>query len=133
MTVVWGGNHIVDCVALLSWKDQVVLTVSPSPLRVDLKTPAELPAGRAMTIASNQVVESPAEIRVVATHESVTVLLDHVPLLMVVDIGRDSLLVRADLRPLGIAVFDDAAGLHIGASVLRNNRFSGCASAIALG
>jgi hypothetical protein len=133
MNVVWGGNHIVDCVALLSWKDQVVLSVSSSPPRVDLKTPANPPNGKAVTIAQNQVIESPPGIKVAVTPESVAVLLDDVPLLTVVDIGQDSLLVRADLRPLGMTVFDDASGLHIGASVLANNRFSGCSTAIALG
>ena len=81
----------------------------------------------------NQVIESPPGIKVAVTHESVAVLLDDVPLLTVVEIGQDSLLVRADLRTLGMTVFDDAAGLHIGASVLRNNRFSGCSTVIDLG
>jgi hypothetical protein len=133
MNVIWGGNRIVDCVALLSWKDQVVLAVSSAPPRVDLRTPAEARPAKGVRIEQNQIVETLPGIKVAVKAESVAVLLDALPILTVVDIGSDTLLVRADFRPLGMSVFDDAAGLHIGASVLTNNHFSGCSTAIALG
>jgi hypothetical protein len=133
MNIIWGGNHMQDCLALLTWQDQVVLAVKDSPLRVSLKTPQPGTATPQVVVEDNQVVDTNEQVRVVSNAQSIAVLLNGAPILLLQEIGESNLLLHSDLRPLGMNIYDDAAGLHIGGSVLAANHFSGCSTAISLG
>jgi hypothetical protein len=70
--------------------------------------------------------------RVVLADKSVTVLFGHFPILIAVAEDASGVVLRLDLRPIGMNVFDDAAGLHVGANSLSGNRVSNSATAISL-
>lgn len=137
MTVVWGHNHFVDCVALLAWKGELVLGVASGPLRIDLKTPTTADVKRSLRIEANMVVESSSnDVNVIARDASVSILLGDAALLMAHDLGDGNgprIMLHTDLRLLGMNIFDDSAGLHVGGSTLARNRFVGLSTAIALG
>jgi hypothetical protein len=134
MNVVWGSNSLRNCVALLSWKDEIVLSISGSPLRIDLRTPSSSNAKAKLRVDQNRVVESePGDTKVVETTHAVAILKNGIPILMAQDAGNDEITLHTDLRPLGMNIFDDAAGLHIGGSTLANNSFAGLSTAISLG
>ena len=133
MRVTWGGNDLIDCVALLAWGDQVVLRVSSSPIRVDLKVPSAA-SDSGLEIQGNELITpTVSKARVVTTSEAVAVFWQSVAILMAQEIDANTVLLHTDFRALGVNIFDDAAGLHIGGSLLGGNTFSGCSTAIALG
>jgi hypothetical protein len=111
-----------------------VLRVQVSPVRIDLKTPAGLLAGDEIDIQENRLV-APAgpEARVAATPQAVAVFWKNLPILMAQAVESDTILIHADFRPLGMNIFDDAAGLHVGGGLLGGNSFRGCSTAISLG
>jgi hypothetical protein len=131
--VVWGNNRFIDCVTLVGWKDEIVLSMAPKPLRIDMKTPTSgMP--KKLRIVANEVIESTYDkINVASTATSISVVLGDSPLLMAQDVGDDRVLLHTDFRPVGMNIFSDAAGLHVGASSLGGNVFEGFSIAISLG
>jgi hypothetical protein len=142
LIVVWGGNRLIDCVALLSWKDRTVLRISTSPIRVDFFVPPGVSAGsQPLEIAANQLLApefSPRELSISSSPNAVAVLWTELPIVTAQDIGTDRVsghpmvLLHTDLRPLGMNVFDDAAGIHVGEGLLARTAFSHCSTAIFL-
>jgi hypothetical protein len=137
MKVVWGKNTLIDCVNLLGWGDQSVLRVREEPLRVDLSTPATLPSQVELRVEGNVVrKDSTSSVRVSADPHAVTVVWKEVPILMAFraeGAGGNAVYLRVDLRPLGMKIFDDSEGLHVGGTVLADHELSGCSTAILLG
>jgi hypothetical protein len=133
MKVIWGGNDFIDCVALLG--NSVVLQVlSPSPVRINFSLPASPLTPVPVEIRDNVVVTGADHIRVFSeSHDSVAVIWQSLPILMAQQISADTVLLHTDFRPLGIAIFDDGAGLHVGSGILSGNNFTGCSIGIALG
>ncbi len=137
MIVRWGGNLFRDCVALLSYGNQVVLAVSGPPIRIDLAAPPPIfPV--ALNIQQNQLLGArPVHFKVFGTPDpetpqAVTILAGDRPVLMAQAIAADEIILHVDLRALGVNIFDDASGLHVGDSTLANNTFEGSSTAIAL-
>ncbi len=134
MKVSWGGNDLTDCVALLASQDKIMLRVSPSPVRVDFIVPTTAVTPFPVEIRANRI-EGPksGDIRVSESPGAVAVFWKGVPILMAQQIDDDAVLLHTDFRPLGMAIFDDAAGLHVGSGILSGNNFTGCSIGIALG
>jgi hypothetical protein len=140
--VVWGGNRLIDCVSLLSWKDRTILSVSTSPVLVHLTVPPDGTNGlKPLKIEANELISStppPREVDIRISPTGVAILWTQLPIVTVLDIGLDRpsghrmVLLRTDLRPLGINVFDDAAGIHVGEGLVARTAFSRCSTAIVL-
>jgi hypothetical protein len=109
-----------------------MLRVSLSPVRVDLRVP--LGVQSELEIRANRPANGEAaDVTVAESPQAVAIFWKNAPILMAQQIDDDSILLHTDFRPLGIEIFDDAAGLHIGGSILGGNSFAGCSTAIALG
>ncbi len=103
--------------AIIAAGERVLLAVKTNPLRVTLRTPHP---GSGVEVVENQLLRG-AGIRIVVSPTAVAIILDgSVPLVMAHVAHDDSELVicRVELRPLGMAIWDDAEGLHVGASVV---------------
>ena len=134
MKVIWGGNELTDCVALLASNDKIMLSVLPSPVRVDFIVPATIATPFPVEIRSNRVTGSgSSDVRVAESPGAVAVFWRNMPILMAQEVAESTVLLHTDFRPLGMEIFDDAAGLHIGSGVLAANNFVGCSIGIALG
>lgn len=144
MIVVWGGNRMIDCVALLSWQDQIVLGIADAkPLKVTFSVPRSISEGsQSLEIVENQIVAprpKPRELSVSWSPDALTVLWKDVPIITALEIEPEPLnpshrrvVLRTDLRPLGMNIFDDGAGIHVGGSVIARTAFSHCSTAIRL-
>lgn len=142
MIVLWGGNRMVDCVALLSWQDRAVMTVASRPVRVDFSVPPSLGVDApSFEIVANQVVSParpPKELAIRESPDAVAILWTELALVTAQEIGTDEatgtpiVLLHADLRLLGMNVFDDAAGIHVGGALVARTSFSRCSTAITL-
>jgi hypothetical protein len=131
--VIWGGNDFIDCVSLLG-HSVVLQVVSPSPVRINFRLPTSVTTPTPVEIRDNGVIVGADHTRVFSdSPDSVAVIWKNVPILMGQQLSADTVLLHADLRPLGIAIFDDAAGLHVGSGILSGNNFTGCSIGIALG
>jgi hypothetical protein len=73
------------------------------------------------------------DVQVVGTAQSFTIFRQDFPLVLASLVRPETVLLRLDLRPLGINIFDDFAGLHIGANVFVRNEVRNAAIAINLG
>ena len=132
MIVVLGGNEFVDCESILAAKGESLLSVRAAPLAVTIRTPKGWQSLQALTVEANEVTPLQDGVRVVHDGASVSVLFHDFPMLFAVSGGPDRVLLRVDLRSIGINLFDDAEGLHIGGNVFRGNRISSAATAISL-
>jgi len=133
MIVVLGGNEFVDCENILAAKGEPLLSVRAPPLTITIRTPQGWPPPQALTVVSNEALPHQEGVRVVRDGVSVCVVFHDFPMLFAVSEKPDRVLLRLDLRSIGINVFDDAQGLHIGGNFFRGNRISNAATGISLG
>ncbi len=134
--ILLGTNRFTRCQAMIRIKSHVVLRVEANPLRVDLSTPGGLPGVRKIRVETDASLAEPKKASpgcfAVVQPSSITIVFDGQPLLFATQTDPKTVHIRMDLRPLGVAVYDDASGLHLGASTLAHNEFVDCATAIAL-
>jgi len=131
-TVVLGGNRFVDCESILAYRGTAILKVGFAPLRLDLATPEDLPSHRVVRV--DQQGWSPQDrVRVVRTPQSFAVFWEDDALAVATLLDPETAHLKLDLRPLGINIYDDPDGLHIGQNTFAGNRVSGSAAAISLG
>ena len=96
-------------------------------------TPPDLPSGRSVQVVDNvSQPESALSVRVVGGDKSVAVFWDETPLVIATSLAESLVSLRVDLRAIGINLFDDADGLHIGGNTFAGNLVSGASTAIAL-
>lgn len=131
--VVLGSNHFVDCADILAIRQHSLLRVSADPLRISLTTPPDLPSVGAVQVIDNQSRSgSDPKVRVVQSETSVAVFWHEAPLLIATALGDGAVSLRLDLRPLGINLYDDTLGLHLGSNRIAGNQIANCSTAIAL-
>lgn len=88
-------------------------------------------------IVDNEVKEKGEEAgsnpRVVASQTNVSIFWNAALLVSATLLDRETVHLKIDLRRVGIHIYDDPAGLHVGQNTLTGNSFANCATAIALG
>lgn len=131
-TVILGGNRFVDCESILAFKGASVLKVDFNPLRLRLVTPEALPSQRTVRV-DEQERSPPDRVRVVRTPQSFAIFWDDDALAVATLLDAETAHLKLDLRPLGIHIYDDPEGLHIGQNTFAGNQVSGSAAAISLG
>jgi hypothetical protein len=122
--VILGGNHFIDCPILLAYKGTPMLRVLFHPLRVELNLPPDLPAA-----------PHPPVVRHVTTERSDAIFSagDHaIAIATLLDPATDTAHLLLDLRPVGLNIYDDLAGLHIGDNLITRNEVQGAGIAINL-
>ncbi|HBH03556.1 MAG: hypothetical protein A2W08_16060 [Candidatus Rokubacteria bacterium RBG_16_73_20] len=130
-TVLLGRNRFVECGSILAYKGVPLLSVAFDPLRLELATPEGLPSGRAVHVDPKG--KSPEDrVRVVATPHSFAIFWGEDALAVATLLEAGTVHVKLDLRPLGINIYDDADGLHIGQNTFSGNVVSRSAVAISL-
>lgn len=131
-TVILGRNRFVDCGSLLVHGGVPFLRVEVDPLRIERRTPEYLPSGRRVRVdPSGHAPED--HVRVVATPQSFAILWDDDALATATLLEPETVHLKLDLRPLGINIYDDPGGLHIGGNLCSGNVVSKAAAAISLG
>jgi hypothetical protein len=131
--VVLGSNRFVDCRVIVAIRQHDLLRVATSPLRLSLTTPPDLPSGRSVQVvdSANQPSSAPS-VKVISGDKSVAVFWEEAPLVIATLLAESLVSLRADLRSIGINLFDDAEGLHIGTNLFAGNWLSGASTAIIL-
>jgi hypothetical protein len=117
--VLLGKNRFIDCDSILAYKGQIVLRVRFEPLRVNLVTPEGLPSGRAVHV-DDKAIRPRQSVKIVETSNSFAVFWNESALVLATLLSEDTAHLKLDLRPLGMLIYDDVDGLHIG-----QNRFTG--------
>ena len=122
--MILGGNEFIDCHSLVSIRGTPLLRVSLSPLRIELTIPPDLPKP-----------PTQLELRHVTTERSDAVFtsVNHaVAIATVLDSKTNTVHLRLDLRPIGINIYDDVSGLHVGTNLFSGNVVKGAGTAINL-
>ena len=97
-------------------------------------TPTTVPSGRTVNVVANERKPgSSKEVKVVKSDTSVAIFWEEAPLVIATLLDTGTVSLRADLRPIGINLYDDADGLHIGNAHFRSSTFSRAAVAFQLG
>jgi hypothetical protein len=138
VTVRIGSSRFQDCRSIISYMDRPMLQLEADPIRATVRMPPERGIPPTIAIEENRFVSPPVApesqgLRLKSDLNSLALTLNDVPLLMATLVDRETIVARIDFRPVGINIFDDAEGLHIGANILRGKHFSHSASAIDLG
>jgi hypothetical protein len=117
-------------------KDHPLLQVALSPLRVSLRLPKDIPSRRFFEIVDNAVkgedVRANPELRIVPSETNVSIFWGDRLLLSATLLDPETAHLKIDLRPVGILIYDDHDGLHIGRNVLARVSFANCITAFSL-
>lgn len=133
-SVILGSNKISNCQTLISVKDQPLLQIDFSPLRIHLKLPRSLPSNIFFEIANNAVQgDPPPNLRVIAGETNVSVFWKDFLIVSATVLDQEAVHLKLDLRPVGMALYDGPEGLHIGGNLLARSSFANCMTAISLG
>ena len=133
MQVLIGTNVFEDCETILSFRTKTFLAVSNEPLRVQLHTPDDLPSGRHVHVDSQAESPSSGAVKVVAKPDFVGIFWEMQPLILAARVEPTVINVHLDLRALGLAIFVDPDGLHVGGGTFSRNAIKNAKTAIALG
>jgi hypothetical protein len=134
-----GTNHFVDVDTIVSIRNEPTLKIADGPLRITIVTPADLPSGRSIRVVENRPEptagssEVAPQVRVVVGDTNVAVFWEQFLIAVATQLGVGSVHVHVDLRPIGILLFDDASGLHVGAMQFSNSTVKGPRTAFMLG
>lgn len=133
--VILGGNEFVDCASIVAVRGEPLLSVATGPLRVTLNTPAGWPGAQEISIHENELKPGQPDARLMKADHAIVLLVREVPVLVAMadPDHPHEVLVRLDLRPIGIQLFDDADGLHLGTNLYSRNRVSNASTAVTLG
>jgi hypothetical protein len=130
--VLLGGNRFVECDSILAYRGMPILKVGFDPLRLELATPEGRPSHPHVRV--DQKGASPQDrVQIVATPQSFAVFWQEHALAVATLLDAGTAHLKLDLRPLGINIYDDLDGLHIGHNVFSGNVVSHSAAAISLG
>lgn len=136
-SVTVGTNRITNCRTLVGIKDRPLLQVALSPLRVSLRLPPDLPSRIFFEIVDNVIqgegAKTNPQLRVVQGESNVGIFLKDTLLLSATLLDRETAHLKIDLRSVGLQIFDDHQGLHIGNNILARASFTNCMTAISLG
>lgn len=116
-------------------RGEPLLSVATGPLRVTLNTPAGWPGAQEISIHENELKPGQPDARLMKADHAIVLLVREVPVLVAMadPDHPHEVLVRLDLRPIGIQLFDDADGLHLGTNLYSRNRVSNASTAVTLG
>lgn len=133
--VLLGGNEFVDCASIVEVRGEQLLRVAVGPLRITLATPTGWDETQAIAVVENDLKLGTKNARVLGAEHSVAVLSRDIPIVVAIADPEKpgEVHLRIDLRPLGIQLFDDASGLHVGSNLFTGTRVSNAATAISLG
>lgn len=135
-SVIIGTNRLINCQTVISLKGQPMVQVSFSPLRVSLRLPKDLPSGVAFNIVENELKQKSkvgSNLRMIISETNVSIFWGNLLLLSATLLDNETAHLKIDLRGLGINIYDDVVGLHIGSNTLTGNSFENCATAIGVG
>lgn len=128
--VVIGGN-VFDCEHAITVENESLFDIrwsdGKTTVDVTVKSP---PAKRPLRVRANRVEEGDAKIEAGAT--SVTIRVGGAPV-MSVNSRADEASVDLDLRPLGLTIFTDAQGLHLGTNLISRCSAIGTKVGLAIG
>lgn len=122
MTVILGKNRFVNCQVILGFDGRALLAVSPSPLAVELSLPPEV----------TKDADRPT-LNEVRSDESFGIFSGDDAIVLATRIAPDSIHLKLDLRAVGMNIYDDVAGLHVGGSTFAGNELVAAAIGINLG
>lgn len=133
-SVIVGSNKISNCHTLIGVKDQPLLRIEFPPLRIHLRLPRDLPSNVYFEIADNKVQgASIRDLRVISGDTNVSVFWKDFLILSATLLDQETVHLKLDLRPIGMVLYDDPQGLHIGSNLLARSLFANCMTAISLG
>jgi hypothetical protein len=119
--VILGGNNLIDCPTLLAYRGAPVLRVLFNPFHLELNVPEDVPG------------PPPAVLRHVSTERSDAIFAGGDQAVAIATLlDPETAHLHLDLRPLGINIYDDLSGLHVGNNLFSGNVVQGAAVAINL-
>ena len=128
-----GTNRFVDCRALIGYQGTQVLAVHTSPLAVALRIPADIGQDGTQVVVENCSVLSGRGISISRDERSFAIYAGESLVAVALLRDGDTAYRKLDVRALGMQIYDDIDGLHIGANLFARNEIHNAAVAIALG
>lgn len=136
--IIVGGNGFRDCQTIIAFGGQSLLGVSGKSGDVELRVPMRNadPSGVGLVIDGHEIsgadpiLEGQLFLR--SHDDEVRVFFQHALLLVVSKLSPTTTHVHLDLRPLGVRVFSDAEGLHVGPHTFFNLAFQAESPAISV-
>ena len=102
-----------------------------------MKLPQNLPSRISFEIIDNVLkgdgADNNSDLRIVSGETNVSIFWKDSLLLSATLLDNETSHLKLDLRPVGIVIYDDPEGLHIGSNLLAKSSFANCMTAISLG
>ena len=77
--------------------------------------------------------DAPGNLKVIVEEQSVSIFWGQTALAIATLLDSSTIHLKLDLRRLGLDIFEDADGLHIGSNVFSHNHLVNCETAINVG
>ena len=133
-SVLMGLNRFENCQTLIAWGEHPVLRAEAGLSSLKLDTTGMGEKIRAVSVEGQSITVGKDIFSLIASNVGTTVLFrGNLAILVATQIDEHTLHIKLDLRPLGLNIFDDVAGLHVGRAVMANNSFNGFKAGIRLG
>ena len=128
-----GSNEFIDCQAMIGFKGRTLLGVADDPLRVTLAIPDSAPSGGfRYEVIENKAQKADKQLQVSKRGDAVAILFGPHLLCVAAKLDTGEIAVKLDLRPVGVQVYDDVHGLHVGTNTFAGNTFKASHTAISV-
>ena len=132
-SVLMGLNRFENCQTLIAWGEHPVLKAEAGLSSLQLDTSVMGEKILAVRVKGKSLAVGKQVFSLIASDVGTTVLFGgNQAILVATQIDEHTLHIKLDLRPLGLNIFDDVAGLHVGRNVMASNSFNGCKVGIRL-
>lgn len=125
ISAIMGHNRFENCRTLIAWQERPLLQVKGEPSSLRLDTTGLGDKIRGIRIEGKGVTAGEG-VRVVISEFSTTVFVNNEGILFVTKLDQQTLHAKVDLRSLGLNVYDDVEGLHVGRNIIIHNAFRDC-------
>ena len=131
-SVLMGLNRFDNCRTLIAWGEHPVLKAEAGLSSLQFDTTGLGEKIRAVRVEGQNVTVGKEVLSLVASDATTVLFGGNQAILIATRIDEHTLHIKLDLRPLGLNIFDDIAGLHVGRNVIASNSFNGCQVGIRL-
>jgi hypothetical protein len=124
-SVLMGLNRFINCRTIIAWHEHPLLKAEAGLPSLQLDTTKVGERVRSVRIEGQNVAVGKEDFRLITSEAGTVLFGGDQAILIATQIDEHTLHIKLDLRPLGLNIFDDVAGLHIGGNTWAHNSVTG--------
>jgi hypothetical protein len=131
-SILMGLNRFENCRTLIAWGEHPVLKAEAGLSSLQFDTTGLGARIRPVRIEGQNVTVGKEDFHLVTSDSGTVLFGGDQAILFATQIDEHTIHIKLDLRPLGLNIYDDVTGLHIGGNTMAKNAFANCQVGIRL-